>query len=136
MVCVIATIMSCRVIWVLRMCNRYNLPYHNVTILIQKHHRQIKCLGHEFVGTVAAVPPSEKKWKVGDKVGGAWHGGHDFTCVPCGRGKFQMCHNKTVNGFFRDGGYGEYATLRTEAAVRIPKDADPAKVAPLLCAGQ
>lgn len=29
----------------------------------------------------------------------------------------------------------EYCTLRTEAAVRIPKDADPAAYAPLLCAG-
>ena len=35
----------------------------------------------------------------------------------------------------RDGCYGEYATLRTEAAVRVPKDVDPAEVAPLLCAG-
>ena len=33
--------------------------------------------GHEMVGTIAAVGPREKKWKVGDRVGGAWHGGHD-----------------------------------------------------------
>lgn len=46
-----------------------------------------------------------------------------------------MCDNKTVNGVFREGGYGEYATIRTEAAVRVPKDMDVAKVAPLLCAG-
>ena len=46
-----------------------------------------------------------------------------------------MCDNKTVNGVFREGGYGEYATIRSEAAVRIPKEMDPAKVAPLLCAG-
>jgi D-arabinose 1-dehydrogenase-like Zn-dependent alcohol dehydrogenase len=29
----------------------------------------------------------------------------------------------------------EYCTLRTEATVRIPQDADPAEYAPLLCAG-
>jgi D-arabinose 1-dehydrogenase-like Zn-dependent alcohol dehydrogenase len=29
----------------------------------------------------------------------------------------------------------EYCTLRTEATVRIPNDADPAEYAPLLCAG-
>lgn len=29
----------------------------------------------------------------------------------------------------------EYCTLRSEAAVRVPKDADPAEYAPLLCAG-
>ena len=28
---------------------------------------QIQRLGHEFVGTVVAVPPSETKWKVGGK---------------------------------------------------------------------
>jgi D-arabinose 1-dehydrogenase-like Zn-dependent alcohol dehydrogenase len=46
-----------------------------------------------------------------------------------------MCTNKTVNGVFRNGGYAEYATLRTEAAVRIPKELDPAETAPMLCAG-
>ncbi len=46
-----------------------------------------------------------------------------------------MCQNKAINGVTRDGGYGEYATLRTEAAVRIPEEADPAETAPLLCAG-
>ena len=95
----------------------------------------IEVLGHEFVGTVVAVPESEKKWKVGDRVGGAWHGGHDGVCRQCSRGQFQMCDNKTVNGVFRNGGYGEYATLRSEAAVRIPENLDPAEVAPLLCAG-
>ncbi|KAK3683117.1 hypothetical protein LTR37_020555 [Vermiconidia calcicola] len=95
----------------------------------------IKCLGHEYVGDIVCVSSSEKKWKVGDRVGGAWHGGHDFTCRACSRGQFQMCKNKTINGVSRDGGYGQYATVRSEAAVRIPKDADPAKIAPLLCAG-
>lgn len=33
--------------------------------------------GHEMIGTVVAVAAGEKKWKVGDRVGGSWHGGHD-----------------------------------------------------------
>lgn len=33
--------------------------------------------GHETIGTVAAIASGEKKWKVGDRVGGTWHGGHD-----------------------------------------------------------
>ena len=88
------------------------------------------------MGDVVAVGPSEKKWKIGDRVGGAWHGGHDGTCRSCNRGQFQTCDNRTVNGVYRDGGYGEYATIRSEATVRVPKDMDPAKVAPLLCAGE
>ena len=46
-----------------------------------------------------------------------------------------MCDNKTVNGVFREGGYSEYASLRTEAAVRIPEGIYAAEAAPLLCAG-
>ena len=34
-----------------------------------------------------------------------------------------------------DGGYAQYALLREEAVVRMPQEADPAEVAPLLCAG-
>ncbi|KAF2723638.1 GroES-like protein [Polychaeton citri CBS 116435] len=96
---------------------------------------KVQRLGHEYVGTVAAVPSSEKHWKIGDRVGGAWHGGHDGTCRSCKRGHFQMCKSKTINGVFREGGYGEYATIRSEAAVRVPEDMDPAQAAPFLCAG-
>lgn len=46
-----------------------------------------------------------------------------------------MCVNETINGVKRDGGYGEYAYLRSEAAVPIPTDVDAAEIAPLLCAG-
>jgi len=57
------------------------------------------------------------------------------TCKSCNRGLFQMCKNEAINGVTRDGGYGEYVTLRTEAVVRVPKDIDPAEYAPILCAG-
>lgn len=46
-----------------------------------------------------------------------------------------MCQNGAVNGVSRDGGYGEYALLRTEAVVKVPRDVDPAEYAPILCAG-
>jgi len=92
-------------------------------------------LGHEIIGTVVAVGPGEKKWKEGDVVGGAWHGGHDGTCKSCNKGLFQMCENEAINGVTRDGGYSEYCLLRTEAAVRIPPDVNAADYAPLLCAG-
>jgi len=91
--------------------------------------------GHEAIGNVVAVPEGEKRWKIGDRVGGPWHGGHDGTCKACQRGLFQMCSNEAINGVTRDGGYAEYVTLRSEAVVRIPKEADPAAFAPLLCAG-
>lgn len=91
--------------------------------------------GHEIVGDVAAVGEGEKQWKVGDRIGAAWHGGRDGTCTECRRGDFQFCENADINGIKRDGGYGEYVILRTEAIVPIPTDIDPYEVAPLLCAG-
>jgi D-arabinose 1-dehydrogenase-like Zn-dependent alcohol dehydrogenase len=91
--------------------------------------------GHEVIGNVVAVGEGEKRWKVSDRVGGPWHGGHDNTCKQCQRGQMQMCQNGAVNGVSRDGGYAEYVLLRTEAVVNVPKDVDPVEYAPILCAG-
>ena len=33
--------------------------------------------GHEYIGHVAAIGNDVSEWKVGDRVGGGWHGGHD-----------------------------------------------------------
>ena len=46
-----------------------------------------------------------------------------------------MCQNVARNGVTRDGGYGEYVLLRTEAVVNVPTDVDPVEYAPVLCAG-
>jgi len=92
--------------------------------------------GHEIIGRVVALGSSSiTNWTVGDRVGGAWHGGHDGTCHACRAGHFQMCDNGLVNGVTRNGGYAEYCTLRAEAAVPVPEDVDAAKYAPILCAG-
>jgi D-arabinose 1-dehydrogenase-like Zn-dependent alcohol dehydrogenase len=103
------------------------------------------------VGEVVAVPPSEHTWKIGQIVGSGWHGGHDGTCQRCRRGDFMTCRNQNINGqssflnyvqsltvtlgISRDGGYAQYATLRTEAVATIPEGLDHAEVAPQFCAG-
>ncbi|KAI1819891.1 alcohol dehydrogenase [Xylaria intraflava] len=91
--------------------------------------------GHEIVGDVVAVGEDVTKYSNGDRVGGAWHGGHDGTCRSCSRGQFQMCENEKFNGVHFDGGFAEYVILRAEAVSRVPKELDPAQAAPLLCAG-
>ncbi|KAL2049423.1 hypothetical protein ABVK25_010327 [Lepraria finkii] len=91
--------------------------------------------GHEIIGIVVALGPGEKTWKVGDRVGGPWHGGHCGHCKQCKRGFNQTCVEEQINGVTRDGGFAEYCILRTEATVGIPSDVDPAAFAPLLCAG-
>ncbi|OTA99731.1 hypothetical protein M426DRAFT_67245 [Hypoxylon sp. CI-4A] len=91
--------------------------------------------GHEVIGRVAAVGEGVSDWKVGDRVGAGWHGGHDGTCKACKKGWFQMCDKPIITGENRNGGYAEYCLVRSEAAVPIPPDVDAAKYAPLLCAG-
>jgi len=91
--------------------------------------------GHEVIGTVVKLGSSVTKWKEGDLIGGGWHGGHDGVCKACNRGLYQMCDNEKINGVSRNGGYAEYATVRAEAAVRIPAGISVIDAAPLLCAG-
>lgn len=93
--------------------------------------------GHEIIGKIVALGKGteSKGFKVGDRVGSGWHGGHDGICASCSRGLFQTCKAATINGVVRDGGYAEYCHLRVEALCRIPDDLDAAEAAPLLCAG-
>ncbi|PIL25664.1 hypothetical protein GSI_11414 [Ganoderma sinense ZZ0214-1] len=95
--------------------------------------------GHEIVGDVVAVPSTEKKWTLGQRVGAGWHGGHCSSCSRCRVGDYITCETKSINefvgiGILRDGGYAEYAILRTEAVAALPEDMDPVEAAPLLCA--
>ncbi|XXG95741.1 hypothetical protein Hte_002011 [Hypoxylon texense] len=91
--------------------------------------------GHEIIGRVAAVGAGVSRWETGDRVGAGWHGGHDNTCRACELGWHQMCDNRVVNGETKDGGYAEYAIVRSEAAARVPEDVEAAKYAPIMCAG-
>ncbi|KAH9933793.1 GroES-like protein [Fomitopsis serialis] len=93
--------------------------------------------GHEIVGDVVAVADGEKSWKTGDRVGAGWHGGHCNSCRRCRIGDFVTCPVGAAcpTGIGRDGGYAEYATLRSESLASIPTDLDPAEIAPQLCAG-
>lgn len=75
--------------------------------------------GHEIIGDVVAVGDGEKRWKVKDRVGGPWHGGHDGTCKQCQRGQMQMCQNGAVNGVTRNGGYAEYGMSSSGSASPI-----------------
>lgn len=104
------------------------------------------------------MPETETRWKVGDRVGSGWHGGHCSECKRCVRGDFVTCEKEAINGVTRDGGaslfhlfvvldeqrtltrfvrnagHAQFVTLRTEAVTYIPEDIEPAKAAPLLCA--
>jgi propanol-preferring alcohol dehydrogenase len=91
--------------------------------------------GHEVVGTVEKVGADVNKWKIGQRVGVGWHGGHCFECEQCRRGNFINCENAKISGISYDGGYAEYMTAPQEAIAAIPEELSSAEAAPLLCAG-
>lgn len=91
--------------------------------------------GHEVAGVIDAVGEHVTEWKVGERVGVGWHGGHCFVCESCRRGDFVTCQREQITGVTRDGGYAQYVIARHEAVALIPEGLDAANAGPLLCAG-
>ena len=91
--------------------------------------------GHEIAGRIDAVGADVTNWKLGQRVGIGWHGGHCFTCDACRRGDFSNCQNEKITGISHDGGYAEYIVVPSEAVAAIPDELTAAEAAPLLCAG-
>ncbi|MBZ5712239.1 alcohol dehydrogenase [Nannocystis pusilla] len=91
--------------------------------------------GHEIAGRIDAVGADVTAWKVGDRVGVGWHGGHCFECDSCRRGLFLNCVKARVTGISHDGGYAEYAVVPSESVARIPEELSAVDAGPLLCAG-
>jgi D-arabinose 1-dehydrogenase-like Zn-dependent alcohol dehydrogenase len=91
--------------------------------------------GHEVMGIIDEVGAGVSEWKVGQRAGVGWHGGHDGTCIACRRGDFGNCRNMKIPGISYDGGYQEYMVAPVEALVAIPESLNDTEAAPLLCAG-
>lgn len=91
--------------------------------------------GHEVAGRIDAVGDDVPNWKVGQRVGVGWHGGHCFVCDACRRGDFIICKNQKITSLTFDGGYAEYMVAPAEAVAAIPDDLAAADAAPLMCAG-
>ena len=91
--------------------------------------------GHEIAGRVDALGAGVTAFKVGDRVGVGWHGGHCFQCDACRRGLFLNCPKAKITGITHDGGYAEYTVVPAESAARIPEGLSAAEAGPLLCAG-
>jgi propanol-preferring alcohol dehydrogenase len=94
-----------------------------------------KVPGHEIAGVVDALGEGAQRFRVGDRVGLGWHGGHDGTCDRCLTGRFIHCRNARITAISFDGGYQEFVIAPEVAVAPIPKDLDFAEAAPLLCAG-
>jgi propanol-preferring alcohol dehydrogenase len=91
--------------------------------------------GHEVIGYVVAIGSKVKRFKVGDKVGRGWHGGHCFQCDNCSDGNFVACNDHQSTGGTSDGGYAEYMLAPFESLARIPEGVSMNTGGPFVCAG-
>jgi propanol-preferring alcohol dehydrogenase len=95
------------------------------------HQRLI--LGHQIVGEV--VDGATPELPLGMRVGVSWIGGIDGTCPYCRRGEENLCDDPAFIGYTVNGGYAEYALVRSDFTFALPKGLDNTHAAPLLCAG-
>ena len=91
--------------------------------------------GHEVVGKIDALGDGVSTWKLGQRVGVGFLGGHCGSCVSCRRGDFVTCRNQSLSGITYDGGYAEVMIAREQGLAAIPDDMASNDGAPLLCAG-
>jgi propanol-preferring alcohol dehydrogenase len=89
--------------------------------------------GHQIVGEV--VEGATQELPTGTRVGVSWMGGVDGSCWFCTHAMENLCDHPTFTGYTVDGGYAEFALVRSDFCYPLPAGLDANHVAPLLCAG-
>ena len=105
-------------------------------------------LGHQIVGRIEEIgeinPKSKinaspartnRKFKVGDRVGIPWLGWTDGDCAYCRSNRENLCDNAKFTGYNIDGGYAEFTAADARYCFHLPDQYNAVEVAPLLCAG-
>jgi D-arabinose 1-dehydrogenase-like Zn-dependent alcohol dehydrogenase len=92
--------------------------------------------GHEVAGVIDAIGADVRGWKVGERAGVGWHGGHCGYCNSCRHGEFVTCEiAPQITGISIDGGYGEYMIAHAATLAKVPDELSAVEAAPLMCAG-
>lgn len=100
--------------------------------------------GHEFVGEVTAIGAEVTKFRVGDAVAVGNIVDSCGKCPPCLNHEESYCREfptttydgvDRIDGSITRGGYSNEYIVKTEFAYHLPAGLDPARVAPLMCAG-
>ena len=91
--------------------------------------------GHQVVGEVVAVGERVELLRLGDRVGIPWLGWTCGECRYCLTGRENLCLRALFNGYTRDGGYAELASVDERYAFPLAPGRPAVELAPLLCAG-
>jgi propanol-preferring alcohol dehydrogenase len=92
-------------------------------------------LGHQIVGTVAAVGRHVEGYARGQRVGVPWLGRTCGDCRYCLADLENLCDRAEFTGYQLDGGFAEYTLVDPRFALPLPGSYPDQEVAPLLCAG-
>ena len=100
--------------------------------------------GHEIVGRVVTIGTGVTRHAVGDVVAIGTMVDSCQHCDQCHRGEEQMCREfptvtynaqDRIDGSPTFGGFSKHIVAREEFVLQVPEGLDPARAAPLLCAG-
>jgi D-arabinose 1-dehydrogenase-like Zn-dependent alcohol dehydrogenase len=93
-----------------------------------------KVLGHEPVGTIAAIGPGVLAYKVGDRVGVSWHQRGEGRCRACQEGRPLYCPEGQT-WMHLGGGNSELMLAWASGCTLVPEGVSDADAAPVFCAG-
>lgn len=100
--------------------------------------------GHEIIGRVIELGAAATRHTVGDMVAVGTMVDSCQRCDQCRRREEQMCREfptvtynavDRIDGSPTYGGFSKHLVVREEFALKLPDGLDPARAAPLLCAG-
>ncbi len=102
-------------------------------------------IGHEYMGTVAALGSGVDEFRIGDRVAVEIHAGCG-RCERCREGMYTSCLNygknypgndkgHRANGFTTDGGFAEYAINHINTLVHVPEGMSDEEATLIVTAG-
>lgn len=92
-------------------------------------------LGHEPVGTIAALGPGVTTRRLGDRVGVPWVQSACGRCEWCARGKPIFCAHSLGTGVQLPGSHAEFMVAYADATMLVPDNIPFEQAAPIFCAG-
>ncbi|WP_295315837.1 zinc-dependent alcohol dehydrogenase family protein [Roseobacter sp.] len=91
--------------------------------------------GHEIVGRIIQSGDNVEGFTTGQRVGVPWLGKTCGSCPYCLADRENLCDAPGFTGYTLNGGYAEECVADAGYVFALSEDADPVRLAPLLCAG-